>query len=120
MIQFVSLVIGKAQHFNKHNKQSQQIWETLINTVTCSPKSCEEVESWLSKNDNTQIHQNTSILQDLIPHTNRPTSSCLAIFIYWAFKIPGSIFLGAWLVRTCENHWEWNRQVKWILLSLKT
>ena len=33
----------KAQHLNKHNEQSQWIWDTLVNAVTCSPKTESEV-----------------------------------------------------------------------------
>ena len=55
------MVRGKARYLNKHNKQSQRIWETLINTVTCSPKtepkvakkfkrkSSIPIQIWLSK-----------------------------------------------------------------------
>jgi len=48
---------------NKHKKQSQRIWETLVNTVICSSKTESKVakkfkrissipiQIWLSKND---------------------------------------------------------------------
>jgi len=34
---------------NKYNKQSQRIWETLINTVTCSPKTKTKVAKKLKR-----------------------------------------------------------------------
>jgi len=63
------LVRDKAQHLNRHNKQSQWNWGTLINTVTCNPKtepkvakklkrkSSIPIQIWLSKNYYIQIHQ---------------------------------------------------------------
>jgi len=66
---------------NKQNKKSWLIlWEALINTVTCSPKtepkvakrferkSSIPIQIWWSKNDDIQIHQYIGMSQDLNPN----------------------------------------------------
>jgi len=95
----VSLVIDKSQHLNKHNKQSQWICETLINTITYSPKiepkvvkferkSSIPIQNWLGKNNNIQIHHNIGTSQDLNPSA----CSSLVIFMYCACVWQGSVF----------------------------
>jgi len=101
----VSLVRDTAQYLNTHNKQFQWIWESLISTVFCSPKTESKVakkfkrkssipiQIWLSKNDTIQIHHFIGISQDFNPNPSRPTCSSLVIFIYWACQWQASIFL---------------------------
>jgi len=55
----VSLVIGKAQNLNKHDVQSRQSWETLLNQthkIECSnvqtrnwTESCEKIQNKIMK-----------------------------------------------------------------------
>jgi len=49
------------------------------------------IQIWLSKNDNIQIHQNTSMPQDFNPIPS--TCLSLVIFICWACERQGSILL---------------------------
>jgi len=90
----------KAQHLNKHNKQSQRIGETLINTVTGSTKTgpkvakkfkrISSIKIWLSKNNAIPIHQYFRMSQF--------KSKCKYMFISGHFHLLGmrktrSIFL---------------------------
>ena len=66
---------SKAQHLNKHNKQSQWIWETFIKAETHGPQTELKVakkfkrmpsipiQGWLGKNDKIEIHQNQGFLR---------------------------------------------------------
>jgi len=77
--------------------------KTLMNTVTCSPKtelkvaknfkriSPIPIQIWLSKTDNIQIHEYIEMWQDLSPKSS--TYWSLVILIYWACEWQGCVFL---------------------------
>ena len=114
--------------FKQTHYKSRRFWEIQLNqNVQYNnlqslnwTESCEKVQNNIIKfNPNLvkqkllykiQIHQNIRMRQDLNP------SPCSWLAISQECERQGNIFLAESLSYTCENDWDWRREVKWKLL----
>ena len=84
---------------NKHNKQSQHIWETVVNTVTCSPKTEPKVMKNLKNfiNSNPNPFKKKWLHPNLLKYWNRAWFKSKYMFICGHFHL----HLWYWLTHKC-------------------